>query len=166
MGNCCGGEEDTNAMNVGDKKSGAAKGASGGAYNMGQEVEEGGEIHDYCNSKVKTIFSELETFDIQKSNDGATVESRGLKVLDNDARYLGEWDVNTSLRHGKGTQVWHDGSMYEGQWKHDKANGNGRLIHADGDVYEGDWLDDKAHGEGVYTHTDGAKYVGDWKEDK
>jgi hypothetical protein len=46
--------------------------------------------------------------------------------------------------------------MYEGFWRHDKANGKGRLIHSDGDVYEGDWVNDKAEGYGVYTHMDEA----------
>ena len=52
----------------------------------------------------------------------------------------------TKARDGKGKQVWPDGSMYEGFWRHDKANGKGRLIHSDGDVYEGDWMNDKAEG--------------------
>jgi len=52
--------------------------------------------------------------------------------------------------------VWPDGSMYEGYWMDNKANGKGRLIHADGDVYNGFWKDDKAHGQGIYSHLDGA----------
>ena len=39
------------------------------------------------------------------------------------------------MREGEGTQIWQDGSIYEGMWYSDKANGKGRLIHADGDVY-------------------------------
>ena len=58
---------------------------------------------------------------------------------DNGAKYVGEWNVHTGLREGRGTQVWMDGSKYEGTWVSGKANGKGRLIHADGDVYEGDW---------------------------
>ena len=57
--------------------------------------------------------------------------------MQDGAQYEGEWDVDRNLRHGKGCQVWSDGSIYEGYWKHDKANGRGRLIHADGDVYHG-----------------------------
>ena len=45
--------------------------------------------------------------------------------------------VNTKIRQGKGRQIWPDGSMYEGWWMDNKANGAGRLIHADGDVYDG-----------------------------
>ena len=47
------------------------------------------------------------------------------------------------MKHGRGYQIWSDGSIYEGYWKNDKANGRGRLIHADGDIYDGYWKDDK-----------------------
>lgn len=71
---------------------------------------------------------------------------RKMVVLENGARYEGQWNVETNQRDGKGVQIWADGSIYEGYWKNDKANGRGRLIHADKDVYEGDWKDDKADG--------------------
>ena len=77
-------------------------------------------------------------------------------ILENGAKYKGQWNANNNKRDGKGQQIWADGSLYEGLWKNDKANGLGRLIHADGDVYEGEWKDDKAHGYGKYMHTDGA----------
>jgi len=41
------------------------------------------------------------------------------------------------VRDGFGSQMWPDGSRYEGYWKYDKANGQGKLVHADGDIYEG-----------------------------
>ena len=50
--------------------------------------------------------------------------------------------IGTKTRAGKGKMIWPDGSMYEGWWKENKANGEGRLIHADGSVYDGSWLDD------------------------
>lgn len=49
-------------------------------------------------------------------------------------------------RHGRGKQIWQDGSIYEGYWHNNVACGKGRLIHSDGDIYEGEWKDDKAHG--------------------
>ena len=74
-------------------------------------------------------------------------------MLDNGARYTGEWlESNPQVRQGKGSQIWPDGSMYEGYFVNDRASGKGRLIHADGDVYEGMWKEDKAHGYGIYTH--------------
>lgn len=93
-------------------------------------------------------------------------EVRPMQVLENKARYQGEWLVNQEIRQGRGTQIWPDGSMYEGYWADGKANGKGRLIHADGDVYDGVWKDDKAHGYGIYSHMDGARYEGEWYEDK
>ncbi len=98
--------------------------------------------------------------------DGVEVELRKSVEYENSAIYYGEWEKTGNKRHGRGIQVWTDGSRYEGYWKEDKANVKGKLIHSDGDVYEGDWLDDKAHGYGVYTHIDGAKYEGNWKDDK
>lgn len=83
------------------------------------------------------------------------------KVQEN-VKYEGQWIPGTMIRQGKGKQVWKDGTMYEGWFRHDKAEGQGRLIHVDGDVYEGDWVDDKAHGYGKYTHNDGATYEGYW----
>ena len=94
--------------------------------------------------------------------DGVVRENRDTFVLENGAKYTGEWNVATGERDGKGMQIWIDGSRYEGYWKHDKANGRGRLIHADGDVYEGNWVSDKAEGFGIYTHMDGARYEGNW----
>jgi hypothetical protein len=42
-----------------------------------------------------------------------------------------------------GLHLWKDGSIYEGEWENNLANGRGRIIHADGDCYEGEWVDDK-----------------------
>ena len=99
-------------------------------------------------------------------NDGIKVEKRPTVEYENKAIYYGEWEKNSNKRHGRGIQMWTDGSRYEGYWKNDKANVSGKLLHSDGDIYEGEWLDDKAHGYGVYRHMDGAKYEGNWKEDK
>ena len=86
--------------------------------------------------------------------------------ITNGARYTGQWVVNEDVKQGRGTQIWPDGSMYEGYWKNNKAHCKGRLIHSDGDVYDGDWSEDKAHGIGTYSHLDGACYRGQWIEDK
>ena len=95
------------------------------------------------------------------------LEERDMIILENGARYEGQWLVNTDIRQGFGKQVWKDGSMYEGYWVDNKANGpKGRLIYADGDVYSGTWKDDKAHGSGTYYYLDGAVYSGGFKEDK
>jgi hypothetical protein len=49
-------------------------------------------------------------------------------------------------------KYWPDGSIFEGYWKYNMAEGKGRLIHSDGDVFIGRWKKDKAHGKGKYYH--------------
>ena len=53
--------------------------------------------------------------------------------------------------------MWADGSIYEGYWNNNIAEGKGRLIHSDGDDYDGDGVKGKAHGKGVYYHFNGAR---------
>ena len=42
--------------------------------------------------------------------------------LENQAEYCGETQKNKEIRHGRGIQVWIDGSRYEGYWINNKAN--------------------------------------------
>ena len=84
----------------------------------------------------------------------------------NKSEYLGEWNIKTGKRHGRGIQKWLDGSKYEGYFVNDKANIQGKLTHPNNDIYEGGWVNDKAEGFGIYIHENGAKYEGYWKNDK
>ena len=90
---------------------------------------------------------------------------KGPTMMENRAIYIGEWN-SSGEKHGRGIQIWPDGSKYEGEWLNNKTNKYGRLIHADGDVYEGNWLNDKASGHGIYIHSNGTKYEGNWLEDQ
>lgn len=69
--------------------------------------------------------------------DGVSVKLKQSVEYENKAVYYGEWSMDTNQRHGRGIQIWIDGSRYEGYWRRDKANIKGKLIHADGDIYEG-----------------------------
>ena len=87
--------------------------------------------------------------------------TKGPVTMKNGATYTGQW-MDGYSRDGYGTQLWPDGSRYEGMWRNDKANGQGKLVHADGDIYEGQWVNDKAEGTGTYSHANGAYYEGQW----
>ena len=47
--------------------------------------------------------------------------TKGPLTLKNGATYTGQWLQN--MRDGVGSQLWPDGSKYDGQWANDKANG-------------------------------------------
>lgn len=125
-----------------------------------------GDFPFYQNPTVQSVKQKNGPFVYSSPlNDGVDVHKRGPIKLENEAIYLGEWNSKLE-RHGQGSQNWIDGSLYEGYWQNDRANGKGRLLHADGDVYEGDWKDDKACGFGKYVHMDSSKYEGQWYDDK
>ena len=85
--------------------------------------------------------------------------------INENAIYIGEWSSD-ELRHGKGKQIWSDGSIYEGYWKHDKACGCGRMFYANGELYEGEWKEGMRHGEGLMIYESGSKYEGQFEEDQ
>lgn len=101
----------------------------------------------------------------ENSNENNENVAKGPTMMENRVIYIGEWN-SSGEKHGKGIQIWPDGSKYEGEWVNNKTNGFGRLIHANGDYYEGNWAEDKASGLGIYVHANGIKYEGDWKEDQ
>ncbi|XP_061407574.1 MORN repeat-containing protein 2 isoform X1 [Lethenteron reissneri] len=69
-------------------------------------------------------------------------------------------------RHGTGTHRTAGGSIYTGQWKHDKMEGTGRLVYLSGAVYQGSFHDNMYHGTGTYTWPSGVKYIGSFQHNK
>ena len=102
---------------------------------------------------------------LEKLNDHVKVIVQVVEY-DNFSVYYGEWNQYSSHKHGRGINVWNFGSIYEGYWKNNKANGFGTLTHSDGDKYEGNWIDNQACGYGVYTYSDGSYYKGEWLNNK
>ena len=47
---------------------------------------------------------------------------------ENKSEYWGETKKSTRIRHGRGIQIWIDGTKYIGYWLNDKANIKGKLI--------------------------------------
>lgn len=123
-------------------------------------------IAKYANDHVKNSLRRLGPFKYDPEYvPDLELERQIPAIFKNGAVYIGEWNTYNE-RHGKGIQIWKDGSIYEGLWTHNRANGKGRFIHADGSVYEGDWVDDKARGEGIFMDRNGSRYEGKWKKNK
>jgi hypothetical protein len=111
--------------------------------------------------RLKELFTKLEPL---KDHVKVTVQ---IIEYENESIYYGEWNNFSKQKHGRGINIWACGSVYEGYWRYNKANGYGILFHSDGDKYEGNWIDNKANGYGVYVHSDdGASYMGEWMNDK
>ena len=57
-------------------------------------------------------------------------------IRDDDKKftYEGEWNSEDE-KHGRGVQLWDNGTIYEGYWSHDKPHGKGRIVFHNGDVY-------------------------------
>ncbi|CAD6231118.1 unnamed protein product [Miscanthus lutarioriparius] len=70
----------------------------------------------------------------------------------------GLWTNN--LRHGRGTQAYANGDVYDGDWCHDHEyigpwrsgdmHGCGTVIWVDGDRYDDTWEDTKPKGQGTF----------------
>jgi len=171
MGNCCSNEEKREEFKIDTREvSNRKRKRKGAGPEMAPEkfMEEKSNIREYANEIVLKKEKELGDYVFDDSGDTSKtkVEWRPTQLVNNTTRYEGEWSKKENKRHGKGTQVWADGSMYVGTWRDGKAEGKGRLIHADGDAYEGEWKNDEADGRGIYYHADGARYEGEWKNDK
>ena len=65
-------------------------------------------------------------------------------------------------RHGRGSYIYANGCIYEGQWKNDLSHGQGKCSEANGNVYSGQHKNGQAHGQGKYTWADGNAYQGEW----
>ena len=73
-------------------------------------------------SKIKKeeIFQLLKFY--PPLNDGIEVELKMPLKLENQTEYCGEMQKSKEIRHGRGIQIWIDGSRYEGYWINDKVN--------------------------------------------
>jgi hypothetical protein len=84
------------------------------------------EIRKLLKNQGKFVYPKNEKFD-----NTVETEFRLNRLISPEVRYEGEWDKKKNIKHGKGVQVWEDGTYFEGTFKHDKANGYGRIILSD-----------------------------------
>ena len=91
-------------------------------------------------------------------------EGRGTLVYDDGDMYEGQWLAGHF--HGQGKMTYATGSVYKGAWVQDKKHGYGKYSSAQGDAYEGEFQASLYHGRGKLTHPDGSSYDGEWAEGK
>lgn len=98
-----------------------------------------------------------------KGMNGSTLDAKECVSI---CMYTGEW--KQSKRHGRGRQVYEDGSYYDGDWKEDKREGEGIYSDRTGEqIYlSGSWRKGKFFGEGKRLFRDGSFYEGQWENDK
>mgnify|MGYP000878675882 FL=1 len=119
---------------------------------------------NYITPAIQKIIDSLKPFEYEyDSPEDKTLPLLEPYEVEEGAIYIGQW--KNGKKHGRGEQIWPDGTYHKGYWRNGVAKGKGRLIHANGNVYEGDWHTDKAHGFGVFARTDGSLYEGEWFED-
>jgi hypothetical protein len=70
------------------------------------------------------------------------------------------------LPHGKGKEVWKNGSSFEGIYFEGKRNGIGVLLWPDGSKYEGEFINNLICGNGEYRSWNGNWYLGSWLNNK
>lgn len=119
------------------------------------------ELPTYLSPSIKSFISTLSPLKISNSRD-KNLRNKGPVYLENKAIYTGQWN-KLKQRHGSGTQIWPDGSYYEGEWLFDISTGFGRMIKSNGDYYEGQWLDDQYNGSGKLLLKNGNIYEGSWE---
>ena len=83
-----------------------------------------------------------------------------MQLLDNHAKFEGQWVAGTDVREGVGKQIWPDGSMYAGEYKNGMKQGKGKFIWADQSSYKGEFKENDLHGLGEYIWADGRVYNG------
>ena len=83
---------------------------------------------------------------------------------DSKAWYRGMW--REDRRHGKGEELYRDGTRFEGLFCRDVKDGTGQIWYADGAMYKGYLKNGEFDGFGEYQWTDGRAYVGEWSHSK
>merc|ERR1711953_768757 len=105
---------------------------------------------------VQEVSKKFENSDFKGKFEFPDVESYKLYLQTEEFVFeAGQW--------AQGTQIWHDGSIYEGHYRNGVFHGHGRMVHKNGDYYLGDFVNGLAEGQGLFVKMSGEKYEGAWE---
>ena len=110
-----------------------------------QEERESEHISKYANEKAKQTRWGVGKLVYKDETDNSNFKKEQFTVMENGAKYFGQWDSRPDEREGRGIQVWNNGSMYEDHEKDDFASLAKRINQENGYVNFGNWLDDKTN---------------------
>ena len=65
-------------------------------------------------------------------------------------------------KHGKGKEIYSDGSFYEGEYNEGQQSGKGKYQDFEGNVYEGNFYKGNKHSKGKITFVNGEILEGLW----
>lgn len=99
--------------------------------------------------------------EIQQEGPQVAIET---EIWPDGSKYEGQF--KDDLMHGQGTYTWPSGAQYIGEFENGLRNGQGTYTMSDGSQYIGQFKDDVMHGKGTHTWPDGSKYEGDFKNGK
>lgn len=73
--------------------------------------------------------------------------------------------------HGNGSEVWKDGTTFEGNYVHGQKTGFGKMFWYDengkvSESYEGEFVENNFHGKGTYKWGKKKSYTGQWRDGK
>lgn len=97
------------------------------------------EFLSYCNNFVKNTFTKLPSLNQRSLLSG---NDEWVEYKTEDYYFVGYVHKDSRIRYDYGVIAFKGGSLYEGNWDNDKANGHGQLIHANGEYYVGNFADD------------------------
>ncbi len=123
-------------------------------------------IEDLFTDQSRTTYTHLTPFNFESLPFKSNLQFSVLLYNSTDRVYY-SGQVGYRGKEGWGRMLIEtEGSLYEGTFSENHANGYGRIVYGSGDVYEGEWKEKKINGFGKYTSFSGAIYEGEWVNDK
>jgi len=122
------------------------------------EIEHIRKIKESDFQKIPTLASEIEDLGIHMSNLRVSRANRrapqvGVEEIPKNRVYV--------------TEMYKDGSKYEGELQGGLRHGQGKLTYSDGTWFDGTWMLDRIEGYGAfYYESNKVSYEGEWKNNK
>ncbi|CAI2373264.1 unnamed protein product [Moneuplotes crassus] len=87
---------------------------------------------------------------------------KGRQIFSNGTYYIG--DFCAGVKEGMGTLIWQDGAEYSGSFKNNSFEGSGTYKWANNNYYQGNFRRGKMNGQGIFHWTDGRIYEGEFQD--